>query len=229
MVNRLPLPMRLLLSLLACLLASCAIRQPAAALAVPREPSTIVIVHGLFATPGHVRPVHNALTAEGLRCLSPALTPNDGSLSIEGLAQQLDRYISQELPPQAPIQLVGHSMGGLVALEYLNHHGGSSRTRALYTIASPHQGTLLANLHGGAGGREMIAGSSFLTRLNATTPNCPVTTYRSTRDLVIIPNSSSALPYADNQVITSPGHNEVLSAPALHQDLARRIQQVDQR
>lgn len=220
--------MRLLLSLILCLLTSCTVPPPTAALAVPSEPSTIVIVHGLFANPDHVRPLHNALTAEGHRCLSPALTPNDGSVSIETLAQQLSRYLSEALPSQAPIQLVGHSMGGLVALEYLTRHGGDRRTRALYTIASPHQGTFLANLHGGVGGREMITGSSFLNRLNATAPRCPVTTYRSSRDLVIIPNNSSTLPYADNQVIASPGHNEVLSAPALHQDLARRIQQIDQ-
>lgn len=192
-----------------------------------RVPSTIIIVHGLYANANHVRPVTEGLRGQGFTCFAPNLQPNNGSVPIESLAEQLDTYIEQNVPSRSPLQLVGHSMGGLVALQYLQDPQHAARCRGLYTIASPHQGTLLASLHGGAAGRQMVRNSPFLTRLNARAPSFPVVTYRSPQDLVIIPNSSATLYFADNQVITSDGHNQILNSPQLLKNLAQRIRWKD--
>ena len=206
------------------LITSCTVPPPPVAEAPTFTPSTIIVVHGLYASANHVRPIKEGLAAAGFTAFAPDIRPNDGSISIETQAEQLAVYIDQNVPANGPLQIVGHSMGGLVALKYLQDRDHAARCRGLYTIATPHHGTLLASFHGGAAGREMVANSSFLKKLNAQRPSFPVTTYRSTNDIVIIPNSSSVLSFADNQVISSSSHNAVLQSPVLLTDLARRIQ-----
>lgn len=214
----------------ALLLGACSVAPPAAApTAALREfkPSLVVIVHGLYANANHVRPLTEGLRARGFTCFAPDLRPNDGSLPIEALAQQLNDFIRREIPADAPLQLIGHSMGGLVALQYLQEPKNAARCRGLYTIATPHKGTLLANLHQGPAGRQMVAQSPFLKQLHRSQPPFPVTTFRSTNDLVIIPNSSSVLPFANNQIIPSDGHNQILSSPLLLLKLEESLKKVD--
>ncbi|MGJ8723894.1 MAG: alpha/beta fold hydrolase [Roseibacillus sp.] len=218
-------PLLYLGAFLALLLTSCSVQPP-----LPpevRTPSTLVVVHGLYANANHVRPIKEGLASAGFTSFAPNLTPNNGSTSIESLAQQLGTYIDQHVPANAPIQIVAHSMGGLVALQYLQDPQTAVKCRGLYTIATPHNGTLLASFHGGPAGRQMVSNSSFLQKLNARRPSFPVTTYRTTNDLVIIPSSSSILPFADNQTISSGGHNEILQSSELLFDLTRRIQEQD--
>ena len=219
--------MKALLPILALLATACTVAPPPPRVVEPAKPSTIIVVHGLYANAAHVRPVKDRLTAAGFTCFALDIQPNDGSISIESQAEQLASYIDQNVPANAPLQLVGHSMGGLVALQYLQDRTHAARCRGLYTIATPHHGTFLANFHGGAAGREMVSNSAFLQKLNANRPPFPVTTYRSTNDIVIIPNSSSVLSFADNELISSGSHNEVLQSPQLLTDLTRRVQARD--
>ncbi|MBK1835569.1 esterase/lipase family protein [Roseibacillus ishigakijimensis] len=213
--------------LLSLVLGSCTVPPPPGASTPPR-PSTVIVVHGLYAGSGHVRPLQEALTARGFHCLTPNLQPANGSVSIETLARQLGQFVTENTAAEDPLQFVGHSMGGLVSLQLLQDPVWARRCRGLATIATPHQGTVLANLHGGPAGREMTPGSLFLRNLHARPPSFPVTTFRSTRDLVIIPNISSELSNADNRVITAPGHNEILQQTDLHDQLAQLIRSRDQ-
>ena len=221
--------MKSLLVFLTLLLAACTVPLPQSQSAEAPRPSTIIIVHGLYANAGHVAPLKQGLESKGFTCFAPELQPNDGSVSIETLAQELDSYLAANVPPDAPLQFVGHSMGGLVALQYLQTPQHAARCRGLSTIATPHQGTFLAAFHVGPAGREMTTNSSFLKKLNSRPPPFPVTTYRSTNDLVIIPNSSSKLPYADNQLIESSSHNEILQSPRLLSELTNSIKARDKR
>ncbi len=218
--------MKALVALIYCLLASCSVPPPPVTV-VPKTPSTIVIVHGLFANAEHVRPLTNALEAQGYTCLTPDLHPNDGSLSIEEQAEQLSSFLKERLSSNAPLQFIGHSMGGLVALQLLQQSASAKRCRGLYTITTPHQGTFLASLHRGVAGQQMTRNASFLKRLHSRRPDFPVTTYRSTTDIVIIPNSSATLPFADNLLIQSSSHNAILNSVELHQDLIQRLQRSD--
>ena len=219
--------MKALLPILALLATACTVAPPPPLVVEPAKPSTIIVVHGLYANAAQVRPVQDSLIAAGFTCMALDIQPNDGSISIASQAEQLAGYIEQNVPADAPLQIVGHSMGGLVALQYLQVRGHAARCRGLYTIATPHHGTFLANFHGGAAGREMVTNSAFLQRLNAKQPPFPVTTYRSTNDIVIIPNSSSVLSFADNELISSGSHNEILQSPELLTDLTRRIRAQD--
>lgn len=215
------------LLLLCLLLSHCASHPPAETL--PQK-STVIVVHGIFASEVTMRPLRNALTAQGIATLSPSLRPSDGSAGLDELAAQLRDYIDARLPERAPIQIVAHSMGGLISHYYLEELGGKDRCRAFYTMASPHHGTPFAKIHPGPAGRQMEPGSSFTKKLlNIVRPAYPVTCYRSSTDLVILPSESATLPYADNVLIRSPGHIYLTKDRDLTRDLTARIKAIDER
>jgi triacylglycerol lipase len=64
------------------------------------------------------------------------------------------------------VDLVGHSMGGLVIRSYLANNPGSTKARRVVTLGSPHAGSKLAVLGVGKAVKEMIPGSPFLEELN---------------------------------------------------------------
>ncbi|MDP0492436.1 MAG: alpha/beta fold hydrolase [Verrucomicrobiota bacterium JB023] len=222
------LQLLLLLAVAVFALASCSPQSPPASTVTPPRPSTLVLVHGMFADGDQMEALRRPLSAAGYRCHVPTLSPAQGELTIPELARLLALSIETDLPADEPLQLIGHSMGGLVALEYVKHHGGAARTRALYTLATPHQGTSWALLHPGPGAAQMRPNARYLTELHASPPPCPVTTYRSSHDFIILPNSSSILPFATNKLIESPDHNSLLRITTLHEDLSGRVKAIDQ-
>jgi pimeloyl-ACP methyl ester carboxylesterase len=64
---------------------------------------------------------------------------------IEDAVEELDRVVAfcRREFPGAPIALIGHSRGGLVARLWLRHAGPGAAS-ALITLASPHEGSTLA-------------------------------------------------------------------------------------
>lgn len=224
--KRFPLMLRLLALPLIFLLSQCA---PQTALPTQSpSPSTIVLVHGMFGDERDLRTIEETLAARNYRVLSPSLQPSDGRVRIEALSQQLATYLSERTAPNEPIQFIAHSMGGLITLHYLNELGGFKNCRALYTIATPHHGTQAAHFHPGPAGQQMRPGSHFLTKLHRKRPQFPITCYRSSADLLIIPNESSTLSFAHNVQITSASHRAILRRPNLHQHLLSSIAKNDQ-
>jgi triacylglycerol lipase len=74
-------------------------------------------------------------------------------------------------PRLAPLSIVGHSTGGLVAAYYVKKLGGWRRTRAVVTLGAPHRGTPLGwlglPLPGIARSLAQVApASAFLARLD---------------------------------------------------------------
>lgn len=70
----------------------------------------------------------------------------------------------------AQVDIIGHSMGGLVGLYYLKRLGGRHRVRRLVLLGSPAAGTWsavfgLVTAPLGAASRQLIPGSSFLREL----------------------------------------------------------------
>lgn len=221
------MPARFFAALLfAFFLSHCASHPPVETLP---EKSTVIVVHGLFASEITMRPLRNALTEAGIPTLAPSLKPADGSVGIDILAQELKKFLDTRLAPNAPIQIVAHSMGGLVSQYYLEKLGGNQRCRGLYTLATPHHGTMLAHLHPGPAGRQMEIGSPFLQDLlGHSRTRYPITCYRSSTDVVILPNESSTLTHATNLKFTTPGHIYLTHDSALQKDLIGRITAIDQ-
>lgn len=54
------------------------------------------------------------------------------------------KIVRQRVNPRARVVLLGYSMGGLVARQYLEHEGGYEHCRKLVTLGSPYRGSLKA-------------------------------------------------------------------------------------
>jgi len=90
---------------------------------------------------------------------------------LEVLEEQLDRYLA----PYAAVDLVAHSMGGLLVRQYLSHHADHQVRRVAF-LATPHFGTNVAQVlvklgsvipEGNIQATEIQPGSDFLWQLNA--------------------------------------------------------------
>lgn len=89
--------------------------------------------------------------------------------SIDDYATQIHDTLEsiQHLNPRRKVILVGHSMGGLAAMHYINKYAPPENPDilAVITLASPLYGTLVAKRGLGACAREMEPHSYFLEEL----------------------------------------------------------------
>jgi triacylglycerol lipase len=145
----------------------------------------------------------------GLQVYDLDLVPNNGSVGLAELARQLDSYLRANFPPDQAIDLVGFSMGGLVARYYLQRLGGIRRVRRFITIGTPHRGTWLAYLRGNPGAHDMRPRSPFLKDLDRDVEmlsRASFTSIWTPFDLMILPASSSRIPAARSLRVRTPAH-----------------------
>ncbi|MFC5803541.1 esterase/lipase family protein [Streptomyces formicae] len=132
---------------------------------------------------------------------------------VDKSAEQLDAYVDEVLAATgaAEADLVGHSQGGMMPRYYLKFLGGADKVNALVGIAPDNHGTTLGGLANllpyfpGAedllstatpGLADQIAGSAFLTKLNAggdTVPGVRYTVIATKYDEVVTPYRSGFL------------------------------------
>ncbi|CAN5744780.1 hypothetical protein BH23GEM11_BH23GEM11_20340 [soil metagenome] len=94
------------------------------------------------------------------------------------------------------VDIVAHSMGGLATRQFLLAGGEAVAVRRAVFLGTPHRGSVVAVLSWGEGGREMVPGSAFLTRLNgerAVPEGVRALSLRTPMDSRVIPASSAIL------------------------------------
>jgi pimeloyl-ACP methyl ester carboxylesterase len=143
----------------------------AASAATPGQPP-VLLIHGYFATRGSLHLLESHLTMRGLIVMSyPLGRPiNVGDIrdSAGLIARKVESIVAQT--GIARVDIVGHSMGGLVGLDYLKRLGGRHRVRRLVMLGTPTQGTWSA-LFGlvtaplGLASLQLLPGSPFLREL----------------------------------------------------------------
>lgn len=103
---------------------------------------------------------------------------NFAFVPLPGLAYQSPRTYAQTLEQRVQqihyrtgrkVDIIAHSMGGLVARWYVEMLGGDRHVDDLVTLDTPHQGIYLAYLYyWSSGARDLVPGSEFMTVLNGT-------------------------------------------------------------
>ena len=160
----------------------------------PRNP--VLLVHGFGDTTALFKKMSAYLQNLGWSVYSQNLTPNNGTLGLEHLAQQVATYAEQTFRSQ-PFDLVGFSMGGIVSRYYLQRLGGIDRVKRFISISSPHHGTWTAYALGRPGCLQMRPNSAFLEDLNRDAPTMlgklDFTSIWTPYDLMIVPASSSQM------------------------------------
>jgi len=105
----------------------------------------VLLIHGFLGTRGSLFPLERRLVAEGLCVFSfnlGALNSRDIRASAFLIHRKIESILSQTSVER--IDIVGHSMGGLIGLYYLKKLGGHSRVRRLIMMGTPVKGTWAA-------------------------------------------------------------------------------------
>ncbi|MFD7436663.1 esterase/lipase family protein [Streptomyces sp. NPDC059861] len=184
------------------------------------HPRPVVLVHGTFGNSvDNWLGLAPYLTSRGYCVFSldygqlPGVPFFHGLGPIEKSAGQLDAFVDKVLAATgaAEADLVGHSQGGMMPRHYLKFLGGAAEVNALVGIAPDNHGTTLSGLtrllpyFPGAEDllstttpalADQIAGSAFLTQLNAggdTVPGVRYTVIATKYDQVVTPYRSQFL------------------------------------
>ena len=110
------------------------------------------------------------------------------------------------------VHLVGHSMGGIIARNYVQRRGGQDKVDRLIFLGTPHQGSKLTPFSFMPLGKLLIPGSDFLTRLNSEPPPTQVQVYNiyTRKDNMVLPNSSAQLHWGTQIQLDNMGHTSLI-------------------
>ncbi|HEX2734182.1 MAG TPA: alpha/beta fold hydrolase [Polyangiaceae bacterium] len=161
----------------------------------------VLLVHGIWNTAAAFDRLSERLRVTACAGCAVSLEPNDGRAPIAQLASQLTSAVAtlREQNARARIDLVGFSMGALVARYWLQRLGGAKLTRRFVSISGPHHGTWTAHCLPLVGAKQMRPGSELLRDLEADIDpfgEVDVYTLSTPYDLMIVPPASSRLAQA---------------------------------
>jgi pimeloyl-ACP methyl ester carboxylesterase len=134
----------------------------------------VLVIHGYLATKGSLHLLERELARRGHVVMSFRFGPiNLGDIrdSAGLVARKVESIVAQTGVEH--VDIVGHSMGGLVGLYYVKRLGGRHRVRRLVLLGTPTQGTWSA-LFGlftaplGLASLQLLPGSPFLKELSET-------------------------------------------------------------
>lgn len=169
----------------------------------------VVIVPGFTTGPvidtGYI-PLRDRLRSAGYD-VTVLVYPDYGLGDIRTNSQRLANTIAsvRARTGAAKVDLVAHSMGGLVSRYYIKNLGGAATVDSLIMMGTPNYGTSLANVasfltFGSCVGidacNQMASGSSFLNDLNAgddTIGSVRYTSIATSVDLVVTPYKNAFL------------------------------------
>lgn len=182
--------------------------------AARRDPAlrTVVFVHGLAANRSGFLPLQTVLRLAGHRRQLAVSFRSRGS--IEALALQLKRELDRRVGG-GRIDLIAHSMGGLIARFYLQQLGGERRVDRLITLGTPHRGTHAASFLPSPLVRQLLPDGPFIRHLNALPPpeRTRMTSIVGGRDLLVQPVEAAACPFGEVRRLDDLGHLELLFRP----------------
>jgi triacylglycerol lipase len=180
----------------------------------------LVLVHGLWDSPRLFRHLVERLEGRREPLLIPHLPHGLGVRRLEDLAAQLGGHIEAAFGHEQPIDLLGFSMGGVIARTWIQLQGGHRRTRRFVSVGSPQQGTWVAQPWPGrllASIADMKVGSSLLRRLNADpSPLGPIdcSSFYCAADLMVVPGWRAVLPVGRQAGLPVLTHQQLIRHPA---------------
>lgn len=195
--------------------------DPATPLAPPRRP--VVLLHGFVDNRSVFVLLRRSLARHGWRHLA-ALNYSPLTCDLRAAAELLGRHVEaiRARTGHEQVDVVGHSLGGLIARYYVQRLGGDARVRTLVTLGTPHSGTSLlplADAHPVI--RQMRPGSEVLGELAAPSPGCRTrfVSFWSDLDQMMVPVETARLDHPDLQVhnvrVSGIGHLALPVHPAV--------------
>ena len=208
-----------------------------------QHPEAVLLLHGFFQTRNVWEVMEDRLRYDGFGVFSFDLgglfarfnTQRPGALA-EHIAEKIERICART--GLEAFHVLGHSKGGLIAREYVQHHGGDRRVKSLVTLGTPHHGTPTAAVGVwlmGAGllsrsPYDLLPNSPFVRRLREDMfpPHVPMASVYSRHDLVCPWWSSVLVPRAGetsmrNRPVQGVGHTALTYDPGVYLVVRREL------
>ncbi|MFF3491013.1 lipase family alpha/beta hydrolase [Streptomyces sp. NPDC002795] len=201
--------------------------SPPTAADAPRLPTPakppVLLLHGFIDNRSVFVLLRRSLTQHGRRHIE-SLNYSPLTCDIRAAAALLARHVEEvcERSGRDRVDIVGHSLGGLIARYYVQCLGGDTRVRTLVTLGTPHGGTRvapLADAHPIV--RQMRPGSSLVEELKRPAPGCRTrfVSFWSDFDQLMLPLETACVDHADllaqNVRVTGIGHLALPVHPAV--------------
>ncbi len=173
----------------------------------------VILVHGLAGHPGNFMALRQYLALKG-RTRVYAIDFGSAE-NLDLMATMLRDFIAaaferNELGEDARVDIIAHSMGGLVTRVALEDPVTAARVATVITMASPHSGTYTARLGATTPTTELRPESAVIERLAHQLPWCDqpdlprLVALWSASDLIVLPGEGGQVPGAEN--IELPGY-----------------------
>ncbi|MDH6623634.1 hypothetical protein M2271_001426 [Streptomyces sp. LBL] len=197
---------------------------------LPREAKPpVVLLHGFIDNRSVFVLLRRSLAQHGRQQIE-SLNYSPLTCDIRTAAALLGRHIEEicERTGSRQVDVVGHSLGGLIARYYVQRLGGDLRIRTLVTLGTPHSGTRvapLANAHPIV--RQMRPGSDLIEELTLPAPGCRThfVSFWSDLDHLMDPLETACVEHpdliAENIRVTGIGHLALPVHPAVASGIRR--------
>ncbi|MER6471405.1 esterase/lipase family protein [Streptomyces collinus] len=191
---------------------------------LPARPGPpVVLLHGFIDNRSVFVLLRRSLVRNGRQRVE-SLNYSPLTCDIRTAAELLGRHVEEicERTGSERVDIVGHSLGGLIARYYVQCLGGDLRVRTLVTLGTPHAGTRavpLASAHPIV--RQMRPGSEVIEELSRPAPGCRTrfVSFWSDLDSVMDPLEAACVDHPDldalNVRVTGIGHLALPVHPAV--------------
>jgi pimeloyl-ACP methyl ester carboxylesterase len=182
----------------------------------------VVLVHGLGGNRGLWLPLRLFLKINGHRRIY-AFGYEDGA--IEEHAEELKSFVASVLQTtgEQQVDVVAHSLGGIIARYVIQRLGFANRVRTLVTMATPHQGTYAAQYANTTLTRSLRPRSDVISDLNQEDlAGYPIRFFSiySNRDVYVVPAEGMTHAGAENIFLPEVSHSQYLVSPKVFRVVA---------
>lgn len=185
----------------------------------------ILVLHGYAMNRANFLPLAYRLARAGLGPIAGFEYWTLGRTAAA--ARQLGWFVEhvQAMTGSLEVDIIGHSMGGVVAHYYVALLGGDGPVKNLVTIGSPHTGTDVSRVGIGHPTRELLVGSKLVTRLAAAPApqHTRITTILSHADALVPASRQAPVPGADRIIYDDLGHVAMLGSRRVAHAIIERL------
>lgn len=189
----------------------------------------IVMVHGLGGHPGNWTALEASLRLTGFGQLYRI--DMRGVSSMREGASRLGLCLQQvlkvnDIPPEGKVDVLAHSMGGVVVRKALSIQATRARVNRVITLATPHRGSHLAWYLRRGVGAELSPDHRLWSELNSQLPwddSIPLTSFYAQGDCLVLPADSCRVPGAENIEVANATHFSMLWSRAISRAITARL------